>query len=540
MCKDFSPSKIFVIFAPKMKHLLMLSVILLAFACCTTEADSNRLCAILSDVDAVIEDNADSAYKLLQTIPERLMDSNETSRAYYTLLMAQATYKLYKPVPSDSLLRQTVFYYKNTGNLSKLCRAIYYRAVPLYEQGHHDDALLLLKEGEKLAKELGNVLYMAKYHESLCMVNYKAGCNNLMMKYAKLFLDDAINLKDSVLISRGYSHVASSFFSNKQYEEAKKFILNTLPLIHTMRSSSQAYILTNIACTLHKSGDLTAAKDYLQKSLNANPMSNTYAELGDIYAEEGNIEKAEECWQRGLESDNPLIVVNSQTSRYRQYKQKHDYASALSILEQVYHLHDSLSQASEREKLNEIQVKYDQEVIKGIYSQRLNIALGCAVIALIIILIFVIYHRRKVRTFTNTINEKEKAIMHAMQKIEVLENSGEEHSEEIEVLKKQIVNIRRQTNERLGIGKSLYAKVLNGGHVHPTDDIHCLIEYYSIIRYEIYARWMDDYKALTPGQLVILVLEDMGKNKLEIQQILHMSNSAYRTAKSRLNNRKRQ
>lgn len=60
------------------------------------------------------------------------------------LLTAQACYKLYKPVPADSLLANPVRYYEQAANLPMLCQAIYYRAMPLYEKGQHAEALLLL------------------------------------------------------------------------------------------------------------------------------------------------------------------------------------------------------------------------------------------------------------------------------------------------------------------------------------------------------------------------------------------------------------
>lgn len=41
-----------------------------------------------------------------------------------------------------------------------LCRAIYYRAMPLYEQGRHGKALSLLKTGEQMAIELRINLFL--------------------------------------------------------------------------------------------------------------------------------------------------------------------------------------------------------------------------------------------------------------------------------------------------------------------------------------------------------------------------------------------
>ena len=91
MCKDFSPSKIFVIFAPKMKHLLMLSVILLAFACCTTEADRDRMEALLDRADSMnrayipMTDGIDSLLLEATHFYDRHGTANEQMRAHYLL-----------------------------------------------------------------------------------------------------------------------------------------------------------------------------------------------------------------------------------------------------------------------------------------------------------------------------------------------------------------------------------------------------------------------------------------------------------------------
>lgn len=88
---------------------------------------------------------------------------------------------------ADDMVEQNVVnYYKQCGNRPYLCRALYYQSMILYEQGHHDEALQRLKVGEELALTLSDVSLLFKYHESLCMVNYKAGGYALMLKYASL------------------------------------------------------------------------------------------------------------------------------------------------------------------------------------------------------------------------------------------------------------------------------------------------------------------------------------------------------------------
>ena len=62
-----------------------------------------------------------------------------------------------------------------------LCRAYYYHAMTLYERDRHDEALLILKKGEHLTRDLNDLLQLSKYYESLCMVNDYAHSDDLML-----------------------------------------------------------------------------------------------------------------------------------------------------------------------------------------------------------------------------------------------------------------------------------------------------------------------------------------------------------------------
>jgi len=492
----------------------------------------------LAKADSIIEHNADSAYTLLGQIADVAEQGDEANRAYYILLRTQANFKLYKPVPPDSVIRSAVNYYEQYGNPAMFCRACYYRAMALYEQGQHDEALLLLRTGEQAAIELNDIRQMSKYHESLCMVNDYAGCHSLMLKYAKLFLDDAILLQDTAAMVRGYDHVSLAYTYLKKHEEAKSYIMSTLPLVKKMRKTDQAYILTNLGCTYHTDSNFNAAKYYLKLSLEANPMPNTYAELGNVYMAEGNIQEARKCWNEALKSDNASVIANTLASIANQYKRQNDYANALSVSERLYIVKDSVNQASERTKIAELQYRYDKQVVESKYYKTLTWLFGVIALSLLIYLCAYFYHRHTVKGYTNLLTIKEEAILRAQRQISALESSGEEHSEEISSLQKQIATIRKQTNERLGIGKRIHDNIVAGGHLSSTDDEHCLIEYYSIIHYEAYSQWMREYHGLTARLITILILQDMGKTDTEIQRILSISNGAVRTNKSRIKAKK--
>ena len=500
----------------------------------------------LAEADAVMEHNADSAYTLLQQIPDAATSGNEATRAFYALLTNQAAYKLYKPVLPDSLMQAAVNYYRQTNNLPLLCRACYYRAMPLYEQGRHDQALQLLKEGEQIATELNDLLQLSKYYESLCMVNDRSRNNDLMLKYAKLFSDNAFLLNDSVLIARGFCHVSTALIRMGKLDDSKKSILKTLPYLQGMDSIGRAYILTNVGCTLHEEGDRETARHYLELSLNTHPRPNTYAELGMIYAEEGNDDEAMKCWEKGQQSDNPNIVLYTLNAVFKHYKQKNDLLNALTTLEQIHHLKDSVNRASEKAKVAEIQLKYDKQVVENRLYKVLTWTFGGALVVLVLAVCAVGYHRRTVKVFTNRLDESFQTIRKIQQQIDQLEDekqrqevksekASETYAKKIEALKKKLADIRREVYDRIGRGREVFDSVQANKAIQYRDDENCLIEYYSVFHHSDYHRWLDDYNELTPRLLTYLILQNMGKIDAEIEQILSINHTSLRSLRSRLN-----
>ncbi len=513
----------------RFRYLLFFYVIVLAG--CDRQSAYERL---LLEADSLIEQHTDSALRLLESIPDVTDKGDESSRAYYTLLLTQARYKCYQPVPADSLMRSAVRYYEQSGNPSLLCRAYYYRAMPLYEQGQHEEALLLLKRGEELAVKNHDLLYMSKYHESLCMVNDDAKCYELMLKYAKLSLDDALLLSDTAAIARSFSYVSIAHYRSDKWEEAKKYIHKSLALIRNIDDEGKAYILTNIGSLSYHFGDNNIAKEYLLESIKTYPMPHTYAELGNIYAEEGNKSEAERCWKEALKVGDTQTVLNVLASMQKRYEQQQDYQSALEISNRIYFLKDSLTQASEQAALAEIQHKYDHQVVENKYYRTLTWLFGSVLLLGIVSVGYYSYHRRTVRRFASQLTAKEEAIRNAQQKIALLENTDGEHHEEIMALNNQIQILRQQTNEQLGRGKEVYDEVAAGNKLLSTGKEHDLIEFYSILRYRQYGVWMSEYKDLTARLITYLILQDMGKSDTEIQDILSITNSSLRSIKTRL------
>ena len=149
----------------------------------------------------------DSTLQLLDQIADAACSNDYAVRARYTLLRAQASWRLYAKTPSDTALASTVAFFRNPIRQPELCTAIYYRAMPLYEHGEHAEATALLIEGERMAEDIGNDSLCSKYYESLCMVNENAHCYDNWLHYAKKFLRHSLFINNVEYIIRGMNEV---------------------------------------------------------------------------------------------------------------------------------------------------------------------------------------------------------------------------------------------------------------------------------------------------------------------------------------------
>lgn len=148
----------------------------------------------LDMAEAMIEDNSDSAWILLNEIPASLVNDGE-ERALYNLLMTEATYKLYKPFDTDSLINYSIDYYSRSNNVNRLATAYFYKGGIRYYMEDIEGATFNIKQAEELAKNSDEELLKCKIYELLWVINKNNQNKKLYQKYADLLIESSIKPK---------------------------------------------------------------------------------------------------------------------------------------------------------------------------------------------------------------------------------------------------------------------------------------------------------------------------------------------------------
>lgn len=515
----------------KPKHYFCLTLLLI----CSCSQQRIEIDGLEAAADC-IESRPDSALVYLKEIADTDKFSDR-ERALYYLLLTKVTYKLYLPVPPDSMIAFSQRYYEKNNIENLLSESLYYRAMTLYERGLRQQAMELLKQGEQLAEKLGDALLLSKYYENIYRVHYEAGNHDLELKYAKKFLEHSLFSKDTDCIARAYSHVSTAY-DNMHNPDSMQFFLNeTIRNMVSADSVDLAYILANIGCTRLLNGDTVEAEKILKTSLQIKPIDNTYNTLAYLYSQRGDTLKAMNLWRKTLEFCDLKTRTIVLSTLIEHYKNNCDYKKALLLSDSVILLKDSLYRVADKKAITEIHRRYDHQLVLNKYYRILCYSLIGCILVLLTTIAATYYHKKKMKAYSVMINSIMLDLKKSEQILVEYENNGHKNEQEISKLNKKIENLRQAYNERIRVGREVFELAKkNENFLKIKDAESCLIDYYSIYQYNTFNSWMVKFPKLTPRLLTYLILNDMGKSDAEIANALCISDSTVRSVKFRLRN----
>ncbi len=111
-------------------YLLMMVVATALVTMLTSCNDPNQL-EMLHQVEALKDENPDSAARILSTLPREKV-RGRLNTALYNLYSAELNIRLVQPQPSDSLIAESVAYFKEKNDLPHLVEARLYNGRRLY------------------------------------------------------------------------------------------------------------------------------------------------------------------------------------------------------------------------------------------------------------------------------------------------------------------------------------------------------------------------------------------------------------------------
>lgn len=516
----------------KLLQIVIWAVVILSS--CNNERNHEQLSSVATLLQ---KDRVDAACQTLKAINPHTLNKKE--RTYFNLLYTQTQYRAYRPIESDSLISTCVDYYLHQDyDKAKLCEAYFYKGMVLLTLNRPEQAIVNLKEAEKLADGLSSEDLKHKIYNGLVTVNYTTANYELGLKYAKQELACSQKSANKQWIAHAYNHLSCFYEKAGQRDSAFYYIKKVIPFISQIPKDAQVYHLSNIGLYYLHNNDTIRAKKYLQRACKIGILPDPYNLLARIYYLEGNQKEAFRLWNQALRGCGLESSIQLKETMQELLYQSGKYKAAGAIAAEVKTLKDSLERQQRTVRIQELQLDYDhQKDIADTRNMIIGLVIGFAIVVIALCAIFIVYRRNSKREDYS----RQLLIDKYHQRITELEMSGRTLSKEMDELKQQLDDAEQRKTDTMICGHALYESVVSGNTTvsWTKNDFECFLEYYKVVNKQLFTDFDTDYNNLSVGNKFLLVLQDMQFSSDQIKHTLGLSSEGLRSARFRIRSKKK-
>lgn len=546
-----------------------------------TQCKNNAVGRELNLVDSLlVKDMVDSAKTRIDEMDISTISTKSDSALYY-LLYTEIVHRLGVRDTNDSSIIYSVQYYQRSNDIKCLARAYYYEGVALYGLSNQLQAIECLKQAEYLADKTNDMVLQHKVFESLSYFNSLNSDYPLSVHYAHRALGVAKKMKDKEREVAALLYLAGGYSRLGLKDSLAICIQQCQPLINFLKDSEKAYLYTRMG-ELYADDEPELAKSYLKKAIAIHPQSWTLRALSDIYTKENNIAEANKVWDMALAFKGGTKARTSILKAMRRhYAQIKDFQKANTVADSIIALQQRYYEDQERDRIAEIQAKYDKEQAVVLFRAKYTKWISAAIIMLLLVISVLLYKSYRGMKAEKELAEQERDLEHLRQERcelneEKRQNEEErsrleekiaelrgyeqqtadlqrqldetnkqlddigaketEHKNEIEHLQQKINDLGARHSGILARGKELYGQIEQGGTTSAwsRNDFVDYIEYYKLLDISFINHLETDYDGLSPKYTFFALLEQQGKTDEQIMNIMGISENTMRSTRSRI------
>ncbi|MDE5784570.1 MAG: hypothetical protein K2H97_09670 [Prevotella sp.] len=530
---------------------LCLCVLAMTLLTSCSQSNINRS---LETAENVLSEKPDSALSILCEIDYATLKQDKY-KALYGLLYTAATYKEHNVLDNDSLIDYSIRIFKDYSDSYHLADAYYYKGAMNYKRKQIEVCANNLKKAERLSIENNFVLITNKVYELLIYVNYISENKSLRMEYSKKFLESSIELNDQPLIARASAMVASAYAANNMTDSAYLYIKKGLNYINSVDSVLKADILVYVGEMYYEKQQFNISEKYAIESDSIDPNPHAKMLLGKIEYQKGNTLTAESLWKEALSTNDQKLkkqLYRVLSNYYAAVGQSHE---AYLLLQKLDSINNDINDNSKT--IQELQLKFDRAKSESELYQKLIYSFVITALVCVILMLFLQYHKRKMKSFDDRIcslsNENDMAkseiglyvskvagyendISCNLEKIKSLETSDRAKQREIDSLKDEISALYKSIMSELQKGSTIYETVKSKKTIvhYKDEELNSLIDFFKIIRSDAFSEWLKKYEPLSVRQYLFLILEDLGYDDHDIADVLGVADTTVRSTRFRI------
>ena len=287
--------------------------------------------------------------------------------------------------------------------------------------------------------------------------------------------------------------------------------------------------------------DDSTAEQYIKKALEIDSINRTYALLGKIYLNRGNLNVANQYFAKALEG---RFDCDTEEDVHRWlhdfYAERKDFEAAYLHTVQRIAAKDSIIKYLQTNDIKPVQARFEAEIenlkLKSSFEKKIFLTILISAVILAVLVLVVVFQKYKLADRSRKISEAQRTINDYNQKINELQRTNTEHSdEEIKYLQQKVKALEMKFSDIYVRGKELYSQILNDKKIGrwSKEDYKNFIDYYQSLDFLYVYSFETDYTSLTDRQKIFLILLHIGKTKEQVMQIMTIEESSFRSMKSR-------
>lgn len=381
---------------------LLATVMLMALAACTQRETYDRT---LMRTERMTDTNPYGALTLLNGRKDSLC-AGPADSALYELVYTEAVHDLGVMLANSAYIDRSADYFRQCGDRRRRARALVQTALCRYDNRDWRGAMLLAKTAEEVAAGTHDNFLEFRLAAALALMNTLTGHHDLVMKYRRMELDAAQRTGSPDHVALAWNDMATEYLRINRTDSFMVCMNRCRPLLEKAGPKVQAVIRTNLGCYHINRGDTARAIRLLTQAYIGCPDRMASLRLGDIYAATGRVQQAERMWYDAAGSDTPCISKSALKKLIALARTRGDDRARLFLSDKLNDVYDNDIPLETASSLVDLQKNYDNQRDERLYHTNLMRMGGAAVVLLVVMTGFVIYHRRKIGHYGRVISRQ--------------------------------------------------------------------------------------------------------------------------------------
>lgn len=374
------------------KHIVFLFTIILALIGCQTQTNK-KLC----EADSLLETNLDSAKEIVLSIHPKSLH-NVADSAYYVLLKSIITYKSYEKQPT-SVLNFPVQFYEKEQNYPLLQKAYFYRGEVNYDnKGKLETSLLDFKRAENLYNVVKDSFLVRRIYSSMATIYFKSKNYNKHLAYEKRAIALAKVLHDYDLLGCCYSGLAIAYRALGHKQNESLYIDSILYNVkYIIDGDSKSTVYSNLG-NFYVDTDINKANIFYQKALSYDSNNDmAYFGLLKIAVRKKDKANAFNLWNRLKDTNDDELKEEIYTLFKDEAKKNGDIKTAYLYSNKLDSLNYRVKSQTITYRVDSLQHSFQYDIEKSnMAKQNTNLLHTCFVSGIVLLIVFfVILHKRK-------------------------------------------------------------------------------------------------------------------------------------------------